>query len=127
MRYVPTLAVLFFAICYWGEPLADAQEKKEAKNAIYFAHPHYPQQLGSQWYYLVRVREAQAKEGDAGKAPSGKVIITAEKTEDLPLKDLKDDKAIPVKDKDKMPIMVRCTRLKVESGEKTLYEHVGVL
>src|SRR5262249_41263223 len=55
---------------------------------------------------------------------------SAEKTEDLPLKELgQSGKEVISSDKDKAQVWVRCTRFKVsdDRGEKTQYEYVGLL
>ena len=116
MRFLFPLMLVVLIPCWCGLPAMGQQYRD-----------HYPLQVGSQWTYRVtQVREPQVKE-EPGKVPFEKVIITVEKLEDLPLKDLgKDEQETVVQDKDKKPVLVRSARLKVESGQKTLYENVAL-
>lgn len=88
----------------------------------------FPLRVGHQWFYrVVHVKDGQAK-AEPGNVPFEKTIVTAERIEELPRKELdKENKIVEVQDASKKPVILRTMRLKVESGQKILYENVAVL
>ncbi|MBI3410328.1 MAG: hypothetical protein HY040_18470 [Planctomycetes bacterium] len=119
------MLVLALFAAFWSMTPAAGQEKKEDRKPLYLVNSFYPREPGLQWVYRVF-----SGKGGQMREERGKVIITAEKTEDLPFKDLGEGgKEVIKSDKDKNQIWVRCTRFKVsdDRGEKTQYEDVGIL